>query len=478
MLDEKKGTCCGRCGHVHVKGTSCPTPFLKGERSCERRSLNEAGLTDHYRERKAERGTILDIEIPQAAIGNRDLKDVKSKLIPILQAKLDQRLSHVERMDLGISNNVNLGLVVFVPVVAVGEKSLPIKMVSGDGSGHYYLVIAANDKLLTMYPGSKKTTELEKDVEDHVKRERPDDVRPPKAEMLSGYVFKIDIDGNEVRDIEKKPEIEKASEDTLEYKVRTDYRVGATFDHNQFGPGKIVAADKGGKAGPDGKIDWIDVKYAKPFMKGGKLQDVRRFNNILTAAYFGKTMKEGSEEVICKNKECGWHWNTQDSDESDKYICHKCGHDNTPAVEEASKGLWANIRAKQARGEKPAKKGSEAYNKAVSAAKKINAMDETEEYCPHCLAEYIMEYTSKLEEAEYRGRKVSLGKPFLTPGGPKKRSVYVKNAKGNVVKVNFGDPNLKIKKNIPARRKSFRARHHCDTAKDRTSPRYWSCKFW
>jgi hypothetical protein len=103
---------------------------------------------------------------------------------------------------------------------------------------------------------------------------------------------------------------------------------------------------------------------------------------------------------------------------------------------------------------------------------------EVENYCPMCLAEYIMENYNKLNEAEYRGRKVSLGKPFLTPGGPKKRSVYVKNAKGNVVKVNFGDPNLRIKKSIPGRRKAFRARHKCATAKDRTTPRYWSCKAW
>jgi hypothetical protein len=83
------------------------------------------------------------------------------------------------------------------------------------------------------------------------------------------------------------------------------------------------------------------------------------------------------------------------------------------------------------------------------------------------------------EEAEYQGRKVKLGKPFLTPGGPKKRSVYVKNEGGNVVKVNFGDPNMTIKKDIPARRKSFRARHHCDTNPGpRTKARYWSCRAW
>ena len=80
--------------------------------------------------------------------------------------------------------------------------------------------------------------------------------------------------------------------------------------------------------------------------------------------------------------------------------------------------------------------------------------------------------------AEYQGRKVKLGKPFLTPDGPKKRSVYVKNDKGNVVKVNFGDPNMKIKKNDPARRKSFRARHNCDNPGPRWKARYWSCKAW
>ncbi len=76
--------------------------------------------------------------------------------------------------------------------------------------------------------------------------------------------------------------------------------------------------------------------------------------------------------------------------------------------------------------------------------------------------------------AEYQGRKVQLGRPFLTPKGPKKRSVYVKNEKGNVVKVNFGDPNMKIKKSDPARRKSFRARHNCSNPGPRWKARYWS----
>ena len=82
-----------------------------------------------------------------------------------------------------------------------------------------------------------------------------------------------------------------------------------------------------------------------------------------------------------------------------------------------------------------------------------------------------------LEEAEYRGRKVKLGKPMR--GDVKKFKVYVKDPKtGNVKKVNFGDPNMRIKKSNPARRRSFRARHNCANPGPRTKARYWSCRKW
>ena len=83
----------------------------------------------------------------------------------------------------------------------------------------------------------------------------------------------------------------------------------------------------------------------------------------------------------------------------------------------------------------------------------------------------------QLEEAEYRGRKVKLNKPMR--GDVKKFKVYVKDPKtGNVKKVNFGDPNMRIKKSNPKRRKSFRARHNCDNPGPKTKARYWSCKKW
>ena len=94
---------------------------------------------------------------------------------------------------------------------------------------------------------------------------------------------------------------------------------------------------------------------------------------------------------------------------------------------------------------------------------------------------FLKEYTQKLSEseineAEYQGRKVPLGKPMQ--GDSKKFKVYVKNSKGKVVKVNFGAKGMNIKKNNPVRRKAFRARHNCDNPGPRDKARYWSCRKW
>ena len=83
---------------------------------------------------------------------------------------------------------------------------------------------------------------------------------------------------------------------------------------------------------------------------------------------------------------------------------------------------------------------------------------------------------TNLDEAEYQGRKVPLGKPMA--GDVKKSKVYVKSPNGNVVKVNFGDKTMKIKKSNPGRRKSFRARHNCENPGPRHKARYWSCRAW
>jgi hypothetical protein len=92
--------------------------------------------------------------------------------------------------------------------------------------------------------------------------------------------------------------------------------------------------------------------------------------------------------------------------------------------------------------------------------------------------EFMLGYltTDDLTEAKYHGKTVPLGKPMA--GDVKKSKVYVKKPNGNVVKVNFGDKNMRIKKSNPKRRKSFRARHHCENPGPRWKARYWSCRKW
>ena len=108
-------------------------------------------------------------------------------------------------------------------------------------------------------------------------------------------------------------------------------------------------------------------------------------------------------------------------------------------------------------------------------------LEEGGNVCGACLFEQLQEAScgcpDLMGEAEYQGRKVTLNKPMR--GDVKKFKVYVKDPKtGNVKKVNFGDPNMKIKKSNPKRRKSFRARHNCDNPGPKTKARYWSCKKW
>jgi hypothetical protein len=93
-------------------------------------------------------------------------------------------------------------------------------------------------------------------------------------------------------------------------------------------------------------------------------------------------------------------------------------------------------------------------------------------------APYVYETETEediLAEAKHRGKNVNLGKPFRTPGGPKKFAVYVKSKTGGVKKVTFGDPGLRVKNSNKKAAKSFRARHKCSQKKDRTTAGYWSC---
>ena len=142
------------------------------------------------------------------------------------------------------------------------------------------------------------------------------------------------------------------------------------------------------------------------------------------------------------------------------------GEDDSEKIKK-NESLWANIHKKRQRikrgsGERMRKKGEKG---APTPAQMKRAKGES-----------LNEWGEITEKAEYNGRPVDLNNP--TRGDKKKYKVYVRNEKGNVVKVEFGDPNMEIKRDDPARRKSFRARHNCDNPGPKYKARYWSCKFW
>lgn len=152
-------------------------------------------------------------------------------------------------------------------------------------------------------------------------------------------------------------------------------------------------------------------------------------------------------------------------------------------------GLWENIRKKKEReGKKykPAKRGDP--DRPKPDAWKL-AQSKTYRYLDPKTGEIFYfdrpgsykkndRYLIQADNSGADESKVKLNKPFRTPNGPKKFSVYVKNDKGNVVKVNFGDPNMEIKRDDPERRKSYRARHNCDNPGPKWKANYWSCKMW
>ena len=139
---------------------------------------------------------------------------------------------------------------------------------------------------------------------------------------------------------------------------------------------------------------------------------------------------------------------------------------------------------------------TETYNKLIEKVEVVHDKCGTPDCCGQCADANITEQKKEtldsfgtfilrnawgeiVESAEFEGRKVKLNDPIRTSENPNKKfKVYVKNEKGNVVVVRFGDPNLEIKRDDPARRKSFRARHNCDNPGPKTKARYWSCQQW
>jgi hypothetical protein len=186
-------------------------------------------------------------------------------------------------------------------------------------------------------------------------------------------------------------------------------------------------------------------------------------------------LKKWFDRQGAPGKKGGWvDCNTCRKDKDGKKKCKSCGRQKG---EKRSKYPRCRPTPAQCKGYK--RKGSNLQKKEQIEEIEYNYIHHSDAtYDDGNAIDFMLEFWDDVVvEAEYQGRKVTLNKP--TRGDVKKFKVYVKDPKtGNVKKVNFGDPNMRIKKSNPKRRKSFRARHNCDNPGPKTKARYWSCRKW
>ena len=159
------------------------------------------------------------------------------------------------------------------------------------------------------------------------------------------------------------------------------------------------------------------------------------------------------------------------------YIKVKEAADKKFAKDSYVKNLWI-IREYKKRGGEVGYEGKKPSNTSIQKQVKSHQDVFTVSYCAECSDSEFGTEELVICEVEAKEAHKKLNKPFRTPKGPKKFSVYVKNDKGNIVKVNFGSPDMAIRRDEPARRKSFRARMRCDSPGPKWKARYWACKTW
>lgn len=264
--------------------------------------LLELAQSKHYKERKGQRGTILDVRLPDEAYGDYNKKEAKEKLIPTLQRELDSRYSTLEGADYQASMQKNVGVRFFNPIVVKDLKEYPVLMITGEGpkdKGYCFLAFVIDNELTTNYPSvATSAQDIAEKIKEHEKNELKNG-REPAVFLPKTADVKIDLDELFGKEKEK---ASKVDIDTIDYVVRGDYRVGVPFQQEPFdskyGPGKVKSADKGGKAGVDGRLDWVEIEHPKPVAvkkdSSGKATPVytRKYGPVYTKTYFDIAKKK------------------------------------------------------------------------------------------------------------------------------------------------------------------------------------------
>jgi len=267
--------------------------------------LYEVRQSDHYTLRKAERGKILDLKVPQAAYKGYDFKEVEPKLIQDISERLFGILRGFEGKQSSYSGAINRVFLVLRPTAIKDGKQYPITMhvksskfdketqkaTLVDNYGEAYVLIITQGTLVTLLLYKQEDTSddrLAAKALEHLRREKPELAdNPMKVMPTTGWDYKIVIDelfkGREVGLSQA-----EVTKEELPYRVRTDYRKGADFKHDTLGTGTIVSTSNGqsGQPNANGILQWVDVDFKKPILKGGKLISIIRVPNIYATAYW------------------------------------------------------------------------------------------------------------------------------------------------------------------------------------------------
>jgi hypothetical protein len=250
--------------------------------------LNELELTPHYIKRKKERKYILDIpNLNQQMIGDRDFKETKSQIIDNIEKELISRLSNLENIrTVPLSFKETVIYKILKPILlSNGEKyDLLFTTESTDERGNkklytdkFYYAIISNDDIKTLMGGVGNDDDIEKKSIDFLKTNNYP-LKDTKILTFGDFEYLISLDGKS----DGKKLIDPAS---LPYKLRTDYRKGADFEHKDYGKGTIVTTSSGnsGKGDNRGKLEWVEVDFGKPYVSGGAYKTTRVVKNIYTS---------------------------------------------------------------------------------------------------------------------------------------------------------------------------------------------------
>lgn len=259
--------------------------------------LQELRRTDHYNLRKKERGeTILKIvNLSQEMLGDKyQVKDVAPKIIEDIQNELSKRLLQFEtKNSFPLSFTESVGYRILKPILLVnGEKYeliLKVKYSKGkdeegniimkDGEGTTYILSISDEALITLllYPTMTKD-DLQDKLEDAELRKKDKDMKEKvKVLTLENFEYIISLD-------EPAPTPNLIDANNLDYKLRTDYRKGANFNHKKYGVGTIENTSSGTRGVGDsrGMLDWVEVDFRKPYVSKGKIFKTRKIPNIYT----------------------------------------------------------------------------------------------------------------------------------------------------------------------------------------------------